>query len=220
MESMENKPKTEHNHNQLNQRLRKRLLRDRNKGDLRNMSEKWYPTKEDFDNPTPALINWLQTNLMYYTDKGNTRAINLFTRLLEQAQAKNPVIIRSLDQPKKKTIVYDGTKLYSVKEEPLQSLEPPQELNVSLFGYYPVSSEQIKKPKPPPEPPKGYDNRLEMKVKAKLGETLNPQERQLRPQYPAVCNISCPYFKSCPYGRSSNFGKPCQQKIEWERKNP
>jgi hypothetical protein len=122
---------------------------------------------------------------------------------------------------KKITKVYDGNKLYSVKEEKIESLEEPQTKQISLFNEnWQVSADKIKKPKPPPEPPpKGYDQRLEMNVRAKLGETLKPQERQLKPQYPEVCSASCPYFKSCPYGRTSNFGKPCQQKIEWERKN-
>jgi hypothetical protein len=149
------------------------------------MSEEWYPSKEDFENPSPPYINWLQTNLIYYTDKGNTRAISLFKQLLEQAQAKNPVVIRSLDQPKKKTITYDGNLIYSVKEEKVENLEPPEHVNISLFGDWQVSADRINKPTPPPEPPKlETEEPHVLNIRAKLGETLNPQERQLRPQYP------------------------------------
>jgi hypothetical protein len=64
----------------------------------------WLPEPSDFDNPTPALILWLQKNLQYYRELGDEDAINLFRTLLENAQKKNPMIIRSVDGRMFKTI--------------------------------------------------------------------------------------------------------------------
>jgi hypothetical protein len=71
---------------------------------------------------------------------------------------------------KKITKVYDDEKLYSVKEEKVENLEPPEHVNISLFGDWHVSSDRIKKPKPPEPTPSHYDERLSERVKKKLTE--------------------------------------------------
>jgi hypothetical protein len=121
-------------------------------------------------------------------------------------------------QIKKVTQIFDGNKLFSTKEEPLQSLEQPQELNVSLFGYYPVSSEQIKKPKPPPEPPQKIETEdsTTMNIRNQLQKNVfsKPQERILQTKFPEICTEQCEFLRQCPYGNRRNFGKPCVKRQE------
>jgi hypothetical protein len=113
-------------------------------------------------------------------------------RYLEPEQSEKTI--------RKVTRIYDGDKLYSTKEEQPKSLEEPEPVNISLFGDWQVSSDRIKKPKPPEPTHKGHDERLEIRVKAKL------QERQ----YPEICDETCPH-RTCPYYKFENFGKKCLQ---------
>jgi len=125
--------------------------------------------------------------------------------VLRDIAEKGKIVNREI---KKITKVYDGNLLFSTKEEKLQTLEPAEYVNVSLFGDWQVSADKIKKPKPPEPTHKGYDERLEIRVKAKL------QERQLKPQYPEICTPECPQARQCPYANSKNYGKPCVKRAE------
>jgi hypothetical protein len=126
--------------------------------------------------------------------------------ILRDIAEKGKIVNREI---KKITKVYDGNKLYSVKEEKIESLEEPQTKQISVFNEnWQVSADKIKKPKPPEPTHKGYDERLEIRVKAKL------QERQLKPQYPEICTPECPQARQCPYANSKNYGKPCVKRAE------
>jgi hypothetical protein len=114
---------------------------------------------------------------------------------------------------KRITRVYDGDKLYSVKEEQLKSLEQPEHVNVSLFGDWHVSSDRIKKPNPAPsEPPKlETEEPTTMNIRRGLAETHR------KTTYPEICDETCPH-RTCPYYKFENFGKKClQQPTEQNR---
>jgi hypothetical protein len=134
--------------------------------------------------------------------------------VLRDIAEKGNVVNRQI---KKITQIFDGNKLFSTKEEPLQSLEPPQEVNVSLFGYYPVSSEQIKKPDKPPPPPKiETEEGITMNIREQLNKNVfsKPQERILETKFPEICDPSCPQARHCGYANAKNYGKPCLKRQE------
>jgi hypothetical protein len=133
--------------------------------------------------------------------------------ILRDITEKGKIINRQI---KKVTKIYDGNLVYSEKTEELKSLEEPQTKQISLFNEnWQIPSENVRKPSKPQPPPKIETESADiLNIRAKLRETLNPQERQLKPQYPEICTPECPQARQCPYANSKNYGKPCVKRAE------